>query len=454
VRIKSTLNVTNQVLGWRMTHKTITQKVSVITLLILISTGLVTAAFAPFVIAQTNEVSGSISADTRWTKANSPYALNGPLFIDAGVSLLIDSGVTVNFNNHIIQVNGVMYASGSPSDPILFNSGKIVFSSTSGAWNEPTATGCLIQNAVFTSCKIEMQDSSPKIANNAFQRGSITIVGGNPHISGSASQILNNNIVGTTSLGSGISITGNNHVTISGNVIAGWSDGILAGNAQYSSDSHPKIERNLIVNNTHGIRIEICIRDTWGNNYPAIRENTIYKNFAGIRVACTWDKSGNPDEFLVPATISNNNIYDNSNNNVVGDCTLSINNNWWGTTNTQLISPTVSPRYMFSPFLTSSYASAPSQSYNPNPAFASAITFSSGDTSQPSNTQLQPSYIPQQENAQPNQKPAFPTTTVVAVALALIVVIVAVLAVWKIYGKSKTPEVNSTVSSPPSQPNI
>ncbi len=431
-----------EVLGWRMTEKKGSLKARAIALLFLMSIGFVLAAFLPFGAAQ-SEVTGAISADTRWTKANSPYVLSGPLFINAGVSLLIDSGVTINFNQHIIQVNGVLYASGSASDPIMLNNGKIVFTSTSGAWNEETATGSLIKNAVFTSCKIETQDASPKIANNAFKRGSITVVGVNPHVSGSAPIIVDNNIVGTTSLGSGISIAGNNRATITGNVIAGWSDGILAGNAQYASDSYPKIERNLIVNNTHGIRIDISIKDSWGNSYPAIQGNTISQNLAGIRVTCIWEKSGNPDEFLVPAAIRNNNIYDNSDSNAVGDCILDVNNNWWGTTSTEQISQKVSSRYMFAPFLMTSYASAPSRDYNPNPRLSSAIPVSTtaptqaAQSTQPTNPQSTPSFIPQPVDVQSNQDPKFPIVGVVAVVVAVVAVVLVVIVVMKLYRKGK-----------------
>ena len=49
--------------------------------------------------AQTN-VSGVISANTTWTKANSPYIVNSNLLINSGVTLTIDPGVVVKFDEN------------------------------------------------------------------------------------------------------------------------------------------------------------------------------------------------------------------------------------------------------------------------------------------------------------------------------------------------------------------
>ena len=51
-------------------------------------------------------VSGSISSDTTWTKANSPYRLTGTVFVNSGVILTIEPGVIVDFYIYSIQVTG------------------------------------------------------------------------------------------------------------------------------------------------------------------------------------------------------------------------------------------------------------------------------------------------------------------------------------------------------------
>ena len=39
-------------------------------------------------------VSGTITEDTTWTAANSPYTLTGHITVDSGVTLTIEPGVT------------------------------------------------------------------------------------------------------------------------------------------------------------------------------------------------------------------------------------------------------------------------------------------------------------------------------------------------------------------------
>jgi len=61
------------------------------------------------------EVSGNISSDTKWTKANSPYLILDDLTIFGGVTLEIESGVTVNSNSgKRFLFMGVYYALEQP----------------------------------------------------------------------------------------------------------------------------------------------------------------------------------------------------------------------------------------------------------------------------------------------------------------------------------------------------
>ncbi|OEK06208.1 MBG domain-containing protein [Roseivirga misakiensis] len=72
------------------------------------------------VIAQTN-VSGNINANTTWTKANSPYILQGDVGIGTGQKLTIEPGVTVKRSgNYYILVKGAIYAVGTEQDSIKF----------------------------------------------------------------------------------------------------------------------------------------------------------------------------------------------------------------------------------------------------------------------------------------------------------------------------------------------
>lgn len=68
-------------------------------------------------------VSGTISTPTTWTLANSPYVVNGSITVNNGITLTIQPGVVVKFEPGCsITVNGILAASGTNQDWIIFTS--------------------------------------------------------------------------------------------------------------------------------------------------------------------------------------------------------------------------------------------------------------------------------------------------------------------------------------------
>src|SRR5437868_1172953 len=64
-----------------------------------------------------NKRSGNIVGEV-WTKANSPYLIDGDILV---AGLQIDPGVQVLFlSNYVFEVAGVLNASGTAQEPILF----------------------------------------------------------------------------------------------------------------------------------------------------------------------------------------------------------------------------------------------------------------------------------------------------------------------------------------------
>jgi hypothetical protein len=162
------------------------RKLTVLLLMItVIIIGSVFVRGAQFCTAQTSTpVSGVINADIIWTKADSPYILNGNVLVNNGVTLTIEPGVTVNFVGYYIEVNGTLVAKGSSFNPItctggVYGVGNMIFTQYSTSWNQQTNSGSILENVNGVAANVT--GASPKIANGQF--GLLSIHGGSPIIS-------------------------------------------------------------------------------------------------------------------------------------------------------------------------------------------------------------------------------------------------------------------------------
>ena len=107
------------------------------------------------------DVNGIINSDTTWTKANSPYTITQPVTVNSGVTLTIEPGVTAIMNQNVyLQVDGVVVAIGTSAEKILFDGGEIRLMPNSTGWNEQTASGSVIENAIFNGAIITVSNSA------------------------------------------------------------------------------------------------------------------------------------------------------------------------------------------------------------------------------------------------------------------------------------------------------
>lgn len=330
-------------------------------------------------------ISGIIVSNTTWTQANSPYTFTGPVSINDKVTLTIQAGVTVNIGSYYLQVNGTLNAEGSQTNPIYISTNSadfsIIFTQLSSSWNEQTATGCIIQNAVLNQTSgsetglIDIENVSPKIDNNVinyfsnYPEPNVIKISGSPiisnnnimmsgavygiSISSGSPMISNNAIHGTHNGGSwGISSFGNSYIF--GNVISGCDYGIESANSA-------TITGNMLYNNTNEHGTDGYAIKVSGSGNSLIENNTVINSPYGVYIYNA------PDDPL-SVNITNNNIYGNG-YNIYCSSSSNINatNNWWGTTNSQAIKQTIydftndfnSGNVTFVPFLTMPVVVAP-----------------------------------------------------------------------------------------------
>ncbi|MDI6802492.1 MAG: right-handed parallel beta-helix repeat-containing protein [Bacteroidota bacterium] len=85
--------------------------------------------------AQDTPINGTISTNTTWTLANSPYRVVGNVTVNTGVTLTIEPGVVVKFDSTLsITVNGTLLANGTPTVSIRFTTSNTIPST--GQWKQ------------------------------------------------------------------------------------------------------------------------------------------------------------------------------------------------------------------------------------------------------------------------------------------------------------------------------
>jgi hypothetical protein len=430
---------------------------------------------------------GVITSDTTWSRASGPWNLTGNVLIESGATVTIESGAVVNLNGYYIrvngsliiqsgvtlnmgisgsnvgniQVNGVLSARGTSSNPIYFNGciyywdslyappsiSSVTYAASSSAWNEQSGTGCIIEYAIINRTAVTAT-SSIKFSHNQLSGSGIYAASGSPIFS-------NNTVQGGFGIGGGSPTIANNIIYGYIWIDSGWNIGNVVITSNYIKNTNPDypyataagiavlgtintnsekilIEKNVITGS--GVGIDLIYHEAQDITTPiTIRYNTIQSNDVCIQIAGKF----NP-------TIINNNLYSNHTCIKLSPASRDISavQNYWGTADSST-TPSLIYDYSddfnlgkvaYTPILTSPDTTAPDPDKPIPQADLSAISSPTANptaTPAPANPTQNPTTNPSTPATNPTtgQSENFSldwTTTAIIALLALIAVLLAV----------------------------
>jgi len=307
------------------------------------------SSLVPIQASSGTEVGGIITENTIWSEEE--YLVTASILVPEGITLEITPGVSINFQNFFIQIDGTLRIRGVPENKIIINfththEPSILFTDSSIDYDPLTEEGCIIENAIITSHNvktwlIEISYCSPKISSNILTNYH-SLLGSIIYITHSPGAVISSNILTNyhSVVGSVIHIRRSSGAVIVNNHIKYGEVGISIG----SSDDNirgPIIAYNTIQNSSIGI-------DSFGGT-PIIKNNLITgNNYFGVK-SSGIATGGSPiitynviKNNSVGLTVSNhasiyyNNIYDNEEYNaqlseeIIED--VNVTHNWWGST--------------------------------------------------------------------------------------------------------------------------
>ncbi|RYD56443.1 MAG: T9SS type A sorting domain-containing protein [Sphingobacteriales bacterium] len=326
-------------------------------LLTFISAFLFTASFA-------TNFKGVISQNTIWTKANSPYIIDGDVLVDKDVLLTIEPGVEMKITDGVtIYVDGSLIASGTATDHIKF---------TTASGNPHTAIWYGIKvrhdggtgDFMLNYCDFAYVSRTIHLANTSF--GSITncnmpsddysligktdsmclknnVMGGVNMEIRSFGEIVNNSFSVKATMA--MYIEGEGEIDITGNKITNPS-GIGASFAAYNA----RFQHNVIIDCMYGLMCGAKQKYPISNNVMAYCQSGVEMNegdFIFESNTVRYNKVGMHFRGAGQGIIRNNCIDSSEIFDVASDATvdLDLSGNYFGSNDSAKIKAKISDRY-------------------------------------------------------------------------------------------------------------
>ncbi len=241
------------------------------------------------IIADKSNVSGT------WTKANSPYIVNGLATVPQGSTLTIEPGVEVRFKTGtdfsfydniidagVLYVKGMLIAEGTPAQKIKFTR-----DGSSGNWGNLTFAK-VANVSTLKYCRIEFANQIQELEANTFSTGAIAIL--NPYTKVLNSEIVNNNATGI--------FTSNSNPLLTNNIVANNKSIGVSIKYAYSINDTIIFANNTIVDNSgialdnYSVKLKIVNSIFWNNNAGSFSTN--YKGWNSMISHCLFQE----DKFI------------------------------------------------------------------------------------------------------------------------------------------------------------
>jgi hypothetical protein len=320
----------------------------------MIKTFLTLSFILLFLQGYATNVSGLISANTTWTKANSPYIVTGNIAIDTPATLTIEPGVEVRFDGaYIMYAYGRIIADGNVADSIMFTSNKTA--PKSGDWKGIEVFYSKANDTlVFDYCSFKHSDDAAlyvrsncvKLTNSTFSNNKTGFKNlSQPNAFAFISNCTFHNNTTAIHLG-GPAIAENNNIGYNDWGINNTGPNCIAKNNKVYFNAYGiigpiHIEGNTVAYSTIlGVegRGTVTQNQIWYNKIGLrhVGGNLVEKNgFKHNYIAINGDYSVNPTHNLNNNCISNSTSYDYVNYSTFS---ADISQNYWGTTDSLTIS--------------------------------------------------------------------------------------------------------------------